>query len=167
MKTATFENSVDVLVKAYLHGTLLHRWCSACAVGNLVASAIGDAPNVKSGHTFKNGSPVLWSDVFCTEDGAQEMDKDPDGEALEQIAATGYTIEELAKIEWAFESCGGEPPAPDFFLDNSVMMKFKSDDQWMFNGLLAVVDVLAEIHGVDLSVKQSAVKEFELIHASK
>lgn len=29
---ATFENSVDVLVKAYMNGTLMHGDCERCAV---------------------------------------------------------------------------------------------------------------------------------------
>ena len=39
--TATFENTVDILVRAYLDGTLFKGNCCACAVGNLCAAALG------------------------------------------------------------------------------------------------------------------------------
>ena len=36
---ATFENSVSVLVRAYMNDTLIHGNCFACAVGNLIVDA--------------------------------------------------------------------------------------------------------------------------------
>lgn len=36
MTTRNFNNSMDILVKAYFNGHLRHNTCSACAVGNLV-----------------------------------------------------------------------------------------------------------------------------------
>jgi hypothetical protein len=42
---ATFENSVDVLVKAYLNDTLEHGQCHACAVGNLICAETGNLLN--------------------------------------------------------------------------------------------------------------------------
>ena len=38
---ATFSNTVDILVKAYLNDTLRHCNCYACAVGNIISSAMG------------------------------------------------------------------------------------------------------------------------------
>lgn len=35
-----FDNSIKVLVKAYLEGTLLHLEVCACAVGNLIADGM-------------------------------------------------------------------------------------------------------------------------------
>ena len=53
------------------------------------------------------------------------------------IAESGYSVDELARIEFAFESV---PLGEDR----------------MFKGLMAVVDVLSDIHGVDLSVKEES-----------
>lgn len=60
------------------------------------------------------------------------------------IDQTGYSEVELAKIEFAFESAD----------------EGSTEDENMFNGLMAVVDVLAEIHGVDLTSKEQAKKLF-------
>ena len=55
-----------------------------------------------------------------------------------QAEATGYTIYQLNAIERAFE--GVDELATDR----------------MFLGLMAVVDVLAEIHGIDLKQREEA-----------
>jgi len=52
---------------------------------------------------------------------------------------------DLAKIEFAFESAPHTCDESD-----------ETNAEWMFNGLMAVVDVLAEIHNVNLEVKESA-----------
>ena len=150
---ASFENTVNILVKAYLNDTLEHLKCSACAVGNLVAAADNTTPrrypdNKLDGMGLKfdcwnwaNNRQVAWYDVFMTTGGTQRITPELySDEAKRQIDVTGYAWEELARIEYAFET------AP----------KGKDNDEWMFNGLMAVVDVLADIHQVDLSVKESA-----------
>lgn len=73
------------------------------------------------------------------------------GSAKKQIDATGYSWQELARVEYAFESA----------------KKGESADDWMFNGLMAVLDVLADIHGVNLSAKSSYVGQLAEIHGGK
>ena len=171
---ASFENSVDVLVKAYMNDTLVHMACTACAVGNLVADAHGTRPlkgtygkitfdggrieidregaDDARAFVYENGRQPRWASVFSTHNHQQRIFRHQYfGLIKEEIEKTGYILEQLAAIEKAFESAphGG------------------SVDNWNFNGLLAVVDVLAEIHGVDLSVKQAAIGQFEEIHATK
>lgn len=155
-----FNYTVNVLVKAYLNDELEHSVCSACAVGNIVANAIGTKPRRLAkpeqrtigrhgfiqhirfdNYLFENDEPVEWPEVFMTCGDEQVWgNRIIPQSTLNKIKATGYSIQELAKIEYAFETapCG------------------VSEDEWMFNGLMAVVDVLAEIHGVDLEVKESA-----------
>lgn len=167
----TFENSVDVLVKAYLNDTLVHGNCYACAVGNLVCSSMG--LTMSKGHNESNrevhwvgrrypGWPNGWGAVISSdfnedEDGNETIVQECDptnfkGEPRRQIESTGYTVEQLARIEYAFESARvGEASGRDV----------------MYDGLLAVVNVLAEIHSVDLSTKEAAVGQFEEIHATK
>src|SRR5690606_3039681 len=60
-----------------------------------------------------------------------------------QIESTGYTWQELAKVEYAFENSSNG----------------SNDDEWMFNGLLAVYDVLCEIH----EISKDEVKSGELV----
>lgn len=141
MKTATFENTVDILVKAYLNDTLRRGQCEKCAVGNIVHAA---------GHPMVDWDPDMempeescgnWKAVFFTSKGYQRKFYTTDIEwqnlGLRMIESTGYTVDQLALVEYTFET------------------SYKGLDP-MFNGLMAVVDVLAEIHGVDLTVKESA-----------
>jgi len=149
MKKATFEHSIDVLVKAYLNDTLEHGSCRACAVGNLVADAqgiklfynegehlitnIGVTPN-KDGKTIFN-----WNKLVDRINGYGD-----EQEALKEIESTGYSLSDIIKIEKAFEGANyGE-----------------GNDEWMLNGLFAVVDVLAEIHGIDLTIREETKKLF-------
>ena len=167
-KKATFEHSVDVLVKAYLNDTLVHGNCYACAVGNLVCHGMGFimAKGINESNRFVHwvgqkypGWPNGWGGVVSSDFGEdddgntiieQEIDIDYfKGIAMIQIESTGYTVDQIAQIEYAFESAR------------------ITDGDVMFKGLLAVVDVLAEIHGVDLSVKEQAVGRFTEIHATK
>lgn len=160
---ATFENSVNVLVKAYFDGYLEHQNCACCAVGNIIASACGfkiEHLNDRSLWTRDSDQEVIdpqeWVSAFGTRTDIlgknffrkkkvkvsdQWFNPEKITRRIKSWASmTGYSVVELARIESAFES------AP--YGDN--------DDSWMFNGLMAVVDVLAEIHGIDLTTKESA-----------
>lgn len=138
-----FNHTVNVLVKAYLKGTLEHGNCFACAVGNLVT----DANNCTFtrgrgfGLTWKNGHPH-WLDGVKF---GQIKDSDNLEAAKKQAESTGYTLEEIAKIECAFEY--GYPV--DFSSPSP-----KSYDGYL--GLMRVVDVLADIHGISLEQKSEA-----------
>lgn len=148
-----FNYTVNVLVKAYLNNTLRHTDCAACAVGNMIADSISAKPirareelgyNCDMKLWFRDGKTIepLWMNVFCCSDGLTQ-EKNPEkyrGYAKKQIDSTGYSWKELARIEKAFELC-------DFSVD---------EDKWMFNGLMAVVDVLADIHKIDLKLKEEA-----------
>jgi hypothetical protein len=152
-----FNYTVNVLVKAYLNDTLLHNDCCACAVGNLIADAIGaeiriDGDPSRGTWSYetmwtrnKNQIQPIWDQVFCTTPSGQTIRKEEyKGWAKKQIDTVGYSLEELAAIEFAFEDGGDiEKQAPN-------------DPEWMFNGLMAVVDVLADIHGIDLTQKEAA-----------
>jgi hypothetical protein len=163
-----FNHSVNVLVKAYFYGDLEHQNCACCAVGNLMADACGykieHLNDDKSLWTRSDDrtviDPIEWVHVFGTktrEEGKNFFrrkkisvvntwfDLENVTTSVNQWAAkTGYSLVELARIENAFESAQyGE-----------------NDDTWMFNGLMAVVDVLADIHGINLESKEEAKKLF-------
>jgi hypothetical protein len=147
----TFEHTVNILVQAYLRGELAHKICSACAVGNIVAAALGtrpkkiDNPTVFDNNQFENGEFTEW---FNSMHGSFYRN-------TKQIEATGYSITELKRIEMAFEAAPGQPPNENGDFDG-IYPGLTTDPVWMFNGLMAVLDVLAEIHNVDLSEKESA-----------
>lgn len=118
LKPELYQKTVDILVKAYFEDTLEHGNCSACAVGNIV-------------NYEKSKMSWSWANVFCTSSRIQIVEPNNyEGAAKDEIDSTGYTWRELAKIEYAFET------AP----------KGNSGDEWMFNGLMAVIDVLDQIH---------------------
>lgn len=132
-----FNRTVAVLVKAYQNNTLIHGDCRACAVGILVAAGCGiDDIFDDNEWRIKASSEDFWDwpFVFATSDNGEQLiiPENYRDSAKFQIDATGYTWEQLAKIEYAFET------APRGY----------NDDDWMLNGLLAVYEVLCEIHGV-------------------
>lgn len=139
---ATFENTVDILVKAYLNDTLQHGNCTACAVGNIIAASCGfkfekriEKTNILKwvGHSVEEAKE--WYYGYGT---LKVLETD-------LTLKTGYSHIELGLIERAFES--------------SLDIGIKPDER-MFNGLMAVVEVLSEIHGIDLTQKEEAKKMF-------
>ena len=141
---ALYEKTVSILVDAYMNDTLVHGDCGACAVGNLCA-AYGFKERESP---FEEGpTRESWAELFYTGIGGQYVNaqalKDPDVMAV--INATGYHWKQLAQIERAFEM------AP----------RGSSSDEWMFNGLMAVVEVLDLIHeNIDPAVTESSKKRF-------
>lgn len=124
IKPELYKRTVDILVEAYFNDTLEHDWPCWCAVGNLVE---------KTGGFHGDNRYPSWINCFVTDsnDGSQTIKPEAyRGGAKQEIDQTGYKWQELAKIEYAFET------AP----------KGSSDEDWMFNGLMAVIDVLDEIH---------------------
>lgn len=148
-----FFETVGILVEAYLNGTLLHGDCAACAVGNIIAAKLkckivpginsfGD--NINWWQRGEHEIKPLWPLVFVTDSHSNQIrsPKSYMGHTKLQIDATGYSWQQLALIESAFEraahtSCEGE-------------------EQAMFDGLMAVTNVLAEIHGINLEERESA-----------
>ena len=136
-----FNHTVSRLVTWSLKDELKHGDCAKCVVGNLC------------------GGQSIWKYLFMTDEyGVQRAQRiqfftafnlgfNSSEELLSNAVAlcesTGYSVEELARIEKTFELSGGV-----------------TVEERMFNGLIAVVDVLADIHKVDLSVKEEAKKLF-------
>jgi hypothetical protein len=139
-----FDRTVKILVAAYLNNSLVHRNCHACAVGNIVAANL----DIPFDHNLKwVGRQVAWKEVFVTFRYQIAQIKRPwayTGEAREQIDATGYSWQELARMEYAFER------AP----------MGRSREEHVFNGLMAVVDVLCQIHQMEETTKTAAKQLF-------
>lgn len=149
-RAVTFEDTVTLLTKSYHKGTLVKGCPAACGVGNIIANALGcdmvihERAGLHNGNVNRylqwkkdgNDKRVYWHRAFMTVEGVQHHFGHNASAILvkEQIIATGYTIAELARIEFAFESA-----SPNF------------DDDAEALGLAAVIDVLADIHGIDLT----------------
>lgn len=146
-----FNYTINVLVKAYITGELKHGNCAFCAVGNIVHEATGFSQCGDEEIHYSEKRAGVWVHVFSTptRTGEQRMDlKKYSNEypvVKEAIDRTGYTVHELARIEYAFEMA----PRNCHYDDGD-------NEEWMFNGLMAVVDVLADIHNIDLSVREEA-----------
>ncbi len=129
---ALYNKTVDILVQAYMKDTLVHRDCHACAVGNLIAANMGySIIRDNENNCSWDNSAQFWDEVFVTIYGLQSLYPHKyTGLAKQQIDSTGYTYLELAKIEKSFESVDRD----------------EDIDIWMFDGLMAVVDALDQIH---------------------
>lgn len=132
-----FNHTVNVLVKAYLNDTLVKGNYCQCAVGNLIQEAhkitlLNPSKDEidEDDKSVLNGA-VWYSAIQCKATEFKEA-------AYAQIKPIGYTFEEVFEIERAFEKGA----------------------QTIFESLMAVVDVLAEIHNIDLTAKEEAKKLF-------
>lgn len=153
-----YNKTVDILVQAYFNDTLMLQECTACAVGNIVAANNG-YKIVKVGENMMwqdEGKDVFypqWANVLATPkynffqrffvSNRQwfHLEKFCDS-AKEEILSSGYDLPEFARIENAFEK--------------GAIGKDK-----MFNGLMAVIDVLDEIHqNKDCNVTESTKSKF-------
>lgn len=148
-----FHETIDILVKAYLNNTLEHHKCSACAVTNIIGHTgwtrffvtiqTDEGDNIIQHRA--DGETILIPSLFFGAY-AVPVHEVPDHVIKEReagllaIESSGYSIDELARIEFAFETSD----------------RGNSKDEHMFNGLVAIVDVLAEIHGIDLEQKEEA-----------
>ena len=136
---ALFDKTVKILVNAYLNDTLIPGNCCACAVGQMVAANL-HIPMDKNAKWI--GTQVAWSSVFVTYSFQIAQNKRPwayTGAAKVQIDATGYSWQDLARIEYAFERARAG----------------KNSGEHRFNGLMAVVEVLSGIHGLDEQTKNA------------
>jgi len=143
-----FNHSVNVLVKAYLNDTLVNGHPCGCAVGNLIADSYGlkveawfdeyDELYLAKWDNSENDGFAWFTLIHPLRLGRESNDE----LGREQISKTGYSECEVYRIEKAFEQFDGYYEL--------------SKDDIMFKGLMAVVDVLAEIHNIDLTTKDNA-----------
>lgn len=117
----TFNQTVNVLVQAYLNDTLSQGECAKCAVANIISEGNVRYDFYLHGESWFKALGLNTAHPSCWNP------EHPD------VLKTKYNASDLIKIERAFE---------------------RGDD--VFGGLMAVVDVLADIHSVDLEQKESA-----------
>lgn len=130
-----FDKTIAILVRAYQNDTLLHGSCASCAVGNIVASSMNIKVDPDCVFKWITFGP-MWQNVFLTANSVSYKYPENYQEiAKYQIDSTGYSWQELAKIESAFESVAIPSDGP-----------FYNSDSHVFEGLMGVVDALMEIH---------------------
>ena len=164
MKTSKrFDVAIASLMKGYMNGTLAKGNCAACAVGNMVAGATGRT--IKKSQDFDGEvdfdfvnvighiNNPSWQLVFSTSNRDKRLSREKrqviemqyykDSAQLD-IDATGYSIQELADVEWAFEKA-----TKIMFHDYHRKRDKRKIDEDQLKGLFAVVDVLCKIEGYD------------------
>ena len=114
--TPRIQKAIDILLDAVNEGTLAKGNCAACAVGNLIAHGLGysvlksEFSSYWSDKATGKSEQTNWGDLFITADDHQSRtdlsvyDKDYQEVLLREINATDFTIDELAQIEFAFET---------------------------------------------------------------
>ena len=141
--TKRFEETVDLLLDAINTGELAKGSCQRCAVGNM-ARHYG-AENI-----------AAWWPLFCTGGGIQDKmsitsrvkTNEMFTRAIESIENIPYTEEQLAKIEFAFET--------NTMIDgcdySSFTPQYIKADQ--IKGLTAVVELLKEFDKLEVSTEE-------------
>jgi hypothetical protein len=140
-----FDRAIQALISAFFDGTLIKADCRACAVGNMVASSIGQKLDPKKLIDIDYKCELRhWAHVFVSKPTYQVLKPECyGGKAKMLIDSTNYTWQELAKVEKAFE---------DNTKINGSMYRRHSKDEIMqdqYNGLMAVVSVLCGIEGIE------------------
>lgn len=121
-----FNKAVTRLYDAYYDNKLKAKNCAACAVGNIC------------------GRDSDWSFVIVTESFktsytqtiVSSADFDSFNDGLRNIKETGYSVEELAKVE-------------RIFLDTTICSKEGETKETQMDGLLNVVEYLASLDNIE------------------
>ncbi len=140
--TPRFEKAYNALYNAFMNSTLAKGTCKACAVGNIVANAMGVSVTSKYDCEVDN---TFWNGIFYTTTAGEQIIRrngiNTDCEKrLKEL--TEYSWEEMAKVEYAFERsakihyCHYGLHTPQEIMEDQ------------FNGLMAVMDVLIELDEV-------------------
>lgn len=148
--TERFKKAFNALTRAYFEGTLAKGTCVACACGNIIFDAVADPVTKKdieeefrARFTEKVGKSELAGPLWADKRVGGIIDSKfkfiAKYDYIGEINAAGYTAEEFAEIENAFEE-NTKIRLWDYF---NVEEQKVLEDQ--YNGLCAVVDVLMEL----------------------
>lgn len=172
-----YHKTIETLRVAYYDGTLEHSKCITCAVGIICSPYLNQ---------FGLG-PAAWASKFMTSrssDGVVQLFAEKgervvlrgnifrkthivvkcselpphfcndEDKLYEALGLTGYTIKELAEIEHVFEAA----PGYDIHAPHTAMFR---DPEWLYNGIVAVVDALGRIHEAADDETASSKAKFE------
>ena len=133
-----YKETVDIILDAYNDGHLISGSACGCFVGNIVARRMGIAYNAPG----YNGD--WWYGVIYpinSNHASSEFVEKYGENGMKQIKVTGYSIQEVAKLEKAFENAATKLEKET---DGSC-----SSIQKSYVGMDAALKVLAEIHETD------------------
>ncbi len=159
MISKRIQNAIDVFLDALNEGTLAKGSCVACAIGNLVAKGL-NGKITQNKYNFKcNIDNTAWSDLFYTSEGEQILSirKLDDKDVLKNINSTEFSWEELAKIEFTFET--------NTEIQHSKYNQFSKKEirQDQIKGLEAIVQLMLTFDENKEDVKEVFTNKAELI----
>lgn len=145
--TQRFEKAYNALLNAFMNDALASGNCTACAVGNIIADAMGGKVYKSCDGDFHcDVNNDWWKHVFITGK-RQRITLIRQNEYVKKyrkrmFELTGYKWKELARIEKTFEK--------NTKIKASSYHKHKEHEvmEDQFNGLMAVMDVLIELDDV-------------------
>ncbi len=146
--TQRFEKAYNALYNAFMHDTLASGACRACAVGNIVADAMGGkVEKLHIGQFHCDVENDWWKYLFLTSPTGQRIFKLKDNGSVKYYRQkifnlTGYRWYELAQVEMAFEN---NTEIKRYEYDEHTEQEIMEDQ---FNGLMAVMDVLIKLDEV-------------------
>ncbi len=162
--TERISKAIDVFLDALNNGTLAKGTCTACAVGNLVAAGMNGTiikKRLSNGlHVYSCDKPNgFWGSLFVTDMGEQTVHDHNlyASNIQENIKATDFTWEELAKIEFAFET---NTRLGYTQYEVHTPREIRADQ---VKGLEAVIKVMMEFDEVKEDVKEVFTSKAELI----
>lgn len=136
--TTRFKNAIDALVYAFFNDTLGKGHCAACALGNIVAWSHG----YKKKH-IKDACRIPGT-MYQSDDWTEAVwHRGQEEDDLLVIEKTGYSSEELDRVETAFEGATRISVLAYHKYSKSEIM----EDQ--YKGLMAVCEVLCDIEGIE------------------
>lgn len=163
--TPRIQKAIDIFLDAINNSTLAKGTCAACAVGNLVAIGMNAEIeyNQESQEFDCDKSNHMWGSLFSTCNGVQDgsalfvSSEERDRIIKKNIEVTDFSLEELMKIEYAFET---NTKILMFDYPKKSLKKIRADQ---IKGLEAVVKVMLTFDEQTEDVKEVFTHKAELI----
>jgi hypothetical protein len=146
MTKETYLKSIDILLDVYNNGTLFHGSCGHCAVGSLLGTSVWDHDFMtfwgrQRGERDYAGCNLIEKLGIEYEDKFTQECKIAARQYLDNLYKEhGFTRDELAKIEYAFESSiYNTPEGYDYYRSRNNIKKGQ------FIGLTAVLGIMKDM----------------------
>ncbi len=157
--TKRVEEAIDIFLDAINNGTLAKGTCHACAVGNLVGAKMGlniTIPNDEEEFCLMNDN-MHWILNIARYRGYRGNSRYKIQKGLENIKCTGFSLEELSKIEKAFEK------NTVILWDNYDKVSKERIRKDQIRGLEAVIKVMLTFDDCQDDIKEIFTNKAELI----
>lgn len=151
--TKRISKAIDIFLNAIENNTLIKGNCSECAVSNLVENGLGIEVDIENNFPLNS----FWIGGFCTDSNKQIVNEKyfNDEDFIKNIKATDFSIKELMKIEYAFET-------NTKLYNKSLYNKNEIRDD-LIKGLEAVIQIMMDFDDVKDSIYEVFTSKAKLI----